>query len=198
MKYSYLFCHEPASLQSRQKRSAWAHAKFSWLSSPSVFFCVFLYFNFLYMSALGKNRPSRAFGFYHKKQYLTSPFFQTRMRPCCEGKAGSSVLSRAVRERRDCVSAVRVRFLACASLQFSAENGRQPRKARKTMVPWLHAWFRAGSPRPMPANPYIIYSSFLISLWVNQGNQYIVIKCTPCQGQFEFLGLPSAGYSDII
>lgn len=24
------------------------------------------------------------------------------------------------------------------------------------------------------------------------------IKCTPCQGQFEFLGLPSAGYSDII
>ena len=24
------------------------------------------------------------------------------------------------------------------------------------------------------------------------------LKCTPCQGQFEFLGLPSAGYSDII
>ena len=25
-----------------------------------------------------------------------------------------------------------------------------------------------------------------------------IVKCTPCQGQFEFLGLPSAGYSDII
>ena len=24
------------------------------------------------------------------------------------------------------------------------------------------------------------------------------VKCTPCQGQFEFLGLPSAGYSEII
>jgi len=61
------------------------------------------------------------------------------------------VLSRAVRERRDCVSAVRVRFLACASLQFSAENGRQPRKARKnhgTLVTRLvQGWFAPSDAR---------------------------------------------------
>ena len=49
-----------------------------------------------------------------------------------------------------------------------------------------------------PEKKYNVVLSSKIVGKIPLGQNQVVRKCTPSQGQFEFLGLPSAGYSDII